>query len=362
MENFINIDKNMVASSTIGDVEVKWYNAKNAPLKLYGFCEEELSKGNYYRVPSSVAEATSEGVFNLSKESAGGRVRFATNSPYIAIRAKFSVVGKSTHLTLISSAGFDLYVDGEYGVKFVKEFRMTYEMVDSYEQIVYLPNEKLQTYTINFPVHSVVTELLVGVSPTAIVSEPNEYKNIPPFVFYGSSIVHGTAATRPGLIYPAIISREFNVDFKDIGFSGQARGEQPMAKWLATLPASVFVCDYDHNAPDVEHLKNTHFAFYETYRKTNPKTPYIMITRPDFYTQYRDQEEIFTRREIIMQSYLKARALGDKNVYFIDGLSFNYEPSTYDLTVDACHPNDAGFIRMANAISTIIRYALENQN
>ena len=60
-----------------------------------------------------------------------------------------------------------------------------------------------------------------------------------------------------------------------------------------------------------------------------------------------------------MTSYLKARAAGDKNVYFIDGTSFNYAPHQYDTSVDSVHPNDAGFIRMADSIGTVIRHALE---
>ena len=60
-----------------------------------------------------------------------------------------------------------------------------------------------------------------------------------------------------------------------------------------------------------------------------------------------------------MESYLRARAAGDKNVYFVDGLSFAYASHQYDYSVDSIHPNDAGFIRMADAIGTVIRHALE---
>ena len=35
---------------------------------------------------------------------------------------------------------------------------------------------------------------------------------------------------------------------------------------------SIFVCDYDHNAPNVEHLAKTHFPFYEIIRAKNPET------------------------------------------------------------------------------------------
>jgi len=358
MENYINIDKNMIVQSTIGDTDVVWYDVRKAPFSLHGF-HEPVTMPYFCRVPTDVAEATSEGVAKLSKESAGGRVRFSTNSPYIAIRANFLVVGRSSHLTLISSAGFDLYIDGEFGSRFVKEFRMTYDMVDTYEQIVMLDGENMRSFTINFPVHSVVESLEIGLKPGAIVDAPRPYRNIAPVIFYGSSIVHGTAATRPGYTYSAMISRNLNVDFRNIGFSGQAKGERALGEWMATLPMSVFVCDYDHNAPNVAHLEATHYPLYEIIREKNPDVPYIMVTRPDYWTLPAQQESILKRRDLIMSSYLKARAAGDKNVYFIDGMSFNVAPHQYEMSVDGVHPNDAGFIRMADSIGTVVRHVLE---
>ena len=151
------------------------------------------------------------------------------------------------------------------------------------------------------------------------------------------------------------------MDFRNFGFSGNAKGEAVLAKWLATLPMSVFVCDYDHNAPTVEHLRETHYAFYEIIREKNPSVPYIMITRPNYWTMIRDQEMILQRRDVVMSSYLKARSQGDKNVYFIDGMSFNVSPNQYGMTVDHVHPNDTGFMRMADSIGTVIKHILEKR-
>ena len=362
MESYINIDKNMIVNTTIGDAEVIWRSVKEEPFSLHGF-EDPYNTPYFIRVPFSVAAATSPGVDKLSRESAGGGVRFATDSPYIAIRAKFRVVGRSSHLTLISSAGFDLYTDGEYGSRFVKEFRMDMAMTNSYEQIVQLGKGVMRSYTINFPVHSVVESLEIGLKPDARLEKTAyPYRDVQPVIFYGSSIVHGTAATRPGLTYSAIISRDLNLDYKNIGFSGQAKGERAMAEWLGELPMSVFVCDYDHNAPTAEHLEKTHYAFYEIIRKANPDVPYIMVTRPDYWPQLNNWENILKCRDVIMASYLKARASGDKNVYFIDGLSFNSCPHQYEMTVDAVHPNDAGFVRMAEGIGAVIKHALEKKS
>ena len=54
-----------------------------------------------------------------------------------------------------------------------------------------------------------------------------------------------------------------------------------------------------------------------------------------------------------------SRAAGDKNVYFVDGISFNAIAHQYETTVDGVHPNDFGFVRMAEGIGATIRHALE---
>lgn len=358
MDSYINLDKNMIVNTYIGDTEVVWHDVRCTPFSLHGLYSPE-TEPFFHRLPFDIAAATSEGVYKLSQESTGGRVRFSTNSPYIAIRVKYRIVGRSPHLTLVSSAGFDLYIDGEFGSRFVKEFRMPYDMVDRYEQIIHLDNEILRSFTINFPIHAVIESLEIGLKPTAILKSARPYRDIKPMVFYGSSIVHGTAASRSGYIYPSIISRMLNIDFRDFGFSGQAKGESVLAHWLAALPMSVFVCDYDHNAPTVEHLEATHYSMYKIIREKNPELPYIMISRPDYWTQIAEQSHILKRRDVIMSSYLKARQTGDENVYFIDGLSFFIEPHQYDHSMDGIHPNDVGFLRMADSIGTVIRHIFE---
>lgn len=359
MKSYIELDKNLAVNTTIGDAEVTWHDVRNSPFSLHGFYKSDGS--TFRRVPEDVAVATSEKVGKISEESAGGRVRFTTDSPYIAIRAKFSAVGRSPHLTMLSTVGFDLYIDGEFGSRFVKEFRMPYDMTDSYEQILHLECSKKRTYTINFPLRSVVESLEIGLKPNSFLGEAVPYRDIEPLVFYGSSIVHGVGASRPGLAYPAIISRDMNIDYQNLGFSGNALAETAIAEWISTLPMSVFIFDYDHNTPNTEHLANTHYKFYETVRKNNPDVPFIMISAPDYWPRAKDWESLLEHRDVIMESYLKARALGDKNVYFIDGISFNVAPHQYEMTLDSVHPNDSGYIRMADSIGSVIKHILEKR-
>ena len=100
MESYINLDKNMIVNTTIGDVEVEWHDVRDIPFELYGFYEPQVSP-MFSRMPRDVAASVGEKIEKLSLESTGGRVRFSTNSPFIAIRAKFLAVGKTQHMPLI---------------------------------------------------------------------------------------------------------------------------------------------------------------------------------------------------------------------------------------------------------------------
>ena len=360
MNSYTNVDKNLVVNRTIGDADVIWYDVRKAPFSLHGLYDP-ITEPIFRRLPKSVGDATSKGVSLLCEMSAGGRVRFSTDSPYIAIRARFRSIDRHPVIAMIAGNGFDLYTDGEFGSRYLGAYRMPYDMEDSYEQILHLPCSTHRTYTINFPLRAVVESLEIGLKPDASLSSARPYRNLDPIVVYGSSIVHGVAASRPGNAYPAILSRSFNMDVLNLGFSGKAKGEPVLAEWMAKLPMSVFVCDFDHNTHNAQELEAAHYPLYEIIRKQNPTVPYIMITRPNFSTCQELKENILQRREVVMRSYLRAREAGDRNVYFIDGMSFFVEPHAYEFTTDTVHPNDAGFIRMADSIGTVIRYILETE-
>lgn len=123
-----------------------------------------------------------------------------------------------------------------------------------------------------------------------------------------------------------------------------------MAEYLAQIPCSVFVCDYDHNAPSAAHLRNTHEPLYRVFRAAQPTTPIVFVTKPDFHPGTEDEK----RRAIIRATYEKAVAEGDRAVYFIDGETLFEGDWRDSCTVDGCHPNDLGFSRMATVIGGVV--------
>ena len=137
------------------------------------------------------------------------------------------------------------------------------------------------------------------------------------------------------------------MDYINFGFSGSAKGEPEMAEFIASVPMSIFVMDYDYNAPDALHLQKTHEPFYQIIREKNPTLPIIMLSNPNYRIKKEDSE---ARLAIIRTTYENALKNGDKNVYLISGENFYDENDPYSCTMDNVHPNDIGMQRMAREI------------
>ena len=77
----------------------------------------------------------------------------------------------------------------------------------------------------------------------------------------------------------------------------------------------------------------------------------VMISKPDVDGREGDGER---RKRIIIDTYDRARAEGDRNVYFINGDTLFDGAFRDDCTVDGTHPNDLGFFRMASVIGDLL--------
>lgn len=349
--NISEIDANFKVETNIDKTDIRFLDARQDPFKIYGVFYES---GMFRRMPESVAATVSPAVLRLHANTAGGRVRFITDSPYVAIKAKMGSICRMSHFALTGGAGFDLYI-GQNGedVRHIKTFVPPYDMQDGYENVHTFAGPGVREITIHFPLYSEVCELYIGLSESATVSAPTPYRYEKPVVYYGSSITQGGCASRPGMSYQNIISRRLNCDHINLGFSGNAKAEVEIAEYIKGLDMSVFVYDYDHNAPTLRHLQETHERMFRIIREANPELPIVCASRPKVRLSKSDQE----RLEIIKTTYETARSKGDQNIYLIEGCKL-MELAGTEGTVDTTHPTDFGFASMAKAFGDLLETLL----
>ena len=333
---------------------IKFYNVRTAPFSIHGLYEPQ-NGGQFLRIPEEIAKNTNKHIADgLYRNTAGGRVRFATDSDTLIVKATRTPEEVNGRIAPYLEFGFDLYIATAQGPRLLAAARPA----PTEEENVYLHTFKLpegeKELTLYFPCYGSVADLELGFDTEATVSEHTPYTYQKPVLFYGSSITQGCAASRPGKAYPAILSHRFDFDFINLGFAGSCRGEEILCKHMASLELGAFVSDYDHNRSCATSLADNHYRVYEIIREKHPDIPYYMISRPDFYYNEAD----FDRRAVVMESYLKAWRGGDRNVYFIDGSAFFATPDKLEYTLDGIHPTDDGFLRMADLIGAVFANTL----
>ena len=302
------IDKNLLVHSEITEPDIMWLNIRQEPFQLHGILYDEERKC-YTRLPQEIAEQVSAGVAFLNFDSTGGRVRFRTNSSFIGIHALMDNDLTFPHMSLTGQSSFDLYRKkaGEATDIFYHTYVPPVGMKTGYSA-PWPTDGAMAEYCINFPSYDRVKELYIALKKDALLEAPAPYRHSLPVVYYGSSITQGGCASRPGNNYQSIISRDLNTDYINLGFSGSGKAEDVMVDYLAGLKMSVFVCDYDHNAPDTDYLTRTHLPLYRKIREKHPDLPIIFLSAPDILLRPAD---FAPRRDIVRKTYETALAEGD---------------------------------------------------
>ena len=360
MFDIAKLDPNFSVETTIKTDDTVFYDVKENLFCLYGLHYED---GSYLRMPKAAAQAVSPAVFALNTNTAGGRVRFLTDSPFVSIVADMPVQKPENNHSPTGSSSFDLFVDGRYKTTFV--YPMSNPSENGYVSRKHIPHGYLvytdgeigngdrgtHELTIHFPLYHAVRELRIGLNKGAKFLPAPPYKTGKRAITYGSSITQGGSASIPGLAYSNILALRHGIDLVNLGFSGNAKGEDAMCDYIISQAPDIFIMDYDHNAPTLEHLKNTHERFFLRFRKAHPKTPVILLSAPNYDCA---PTWFGPRREVVRATYENAVKNGDKNVYFIDGETL-FGTEHRDLcTVDGTHPNDIGHLRMADGISRVL--------
>jgi lysophospholipase L1-like esterase len=332
---------------------MKWLNCTEAPLRLYGLNHIELNKGEYWRLPTELIAKMPQYEL-LGRRAVGSRLRFCTDAPKVHIRFTMSDEKVDRAMGLPAAAGIDVYIgsgpDSRYA-GYVAPAVYGYKDISIEGEII--KKAAMETVTLNLPRNEALSSLEIGVGDEYAIEASPEYRIKNPIVFYGSSITEGGCAPRPGTAYTSIVARWLDADYYNYGFSGRAKGELVFAEFIAGHEnMSAFVMDYDHNAPSPEHLAQTHRPFFELIRKERPTLPVVIMTRPDFD---RDPEDSELRRRVVYETYNAAVLSGDKNTYFVDGQQFFGQYGRDECTIDGCHPNALGFMRMAEVVYPLLR-------
>jgi len=290
----------------------------------------------------------SSGYDKLLKHLSAATLRFRTDASEISLKIAFANQTLNlAHFSNRGSAGIDIYVGSGTERYYVGESGESYTG-SSIVKTVKLPGEYTEVQ-INLPLYGGIKSIQIGFSDSdASVAPALERVYKAPIVLYGASEVQGACASRPGLSYPGLLTRMLDVDFYSLACSGLGWADLPMAEYIADLDMTALVI-----TPSSGDFPDRIYDFYKIIREKNPDLPII------YYGSLRaadEQEENRVKRDNVLKAqYERAKAEGDKNVYYFDIVGkISVEDNRDLLSVDFAHPNDLGFYYMAESIYHIL--------
>ena len=336
------------------DTELDWYNVQDWGVEGKGFVECE----RYFdRLPAVAKAEVRDAVWSLSRHSAGMLARFETDARDIHVRYDlFSARLDMNHMPATGVSGIDLYGRNEDGEdRWIKVTRPDSQHVEQklFSGIDPRPSGQPRLYTAYLPLYNGVNQLELGV-PKGSTFKPVAPRKEKPIVFYGTSIMHGACASRPGMSISALLGRRYNIPTINLGFSGNGRLELEVGKYLAQLDPAVYCIDCLPNLQGPQVAERAE-PLVKLLRQSRPTTPIVLVedrtyTNAPFFQTSRDRHA--ASRQALRTAYKNLKAAGDDHLYYLEGdiqLGSDGEAAT-----DGSHPNDLGFMRYAEAYATVL--------
>ena len=332
-----------------------WITPHDPRLEIRGAAWLAENNADLIRLPHRLKDQLPPAVWNLGLSPSGVRIRFRTDSTRLAIKLAYPSPPNMANMHAFGQTGVDLYIDGVYRSTAIapKDASPTVPVEHVYFENLPKQDRELTLY---LPLYKPVKVLGLGLDDDAKITKARRFAAAKPVVFYGTSITQGGCASRSGMSYQAILARQLNLDFVNLGFSGNGKGEPVVANMVAEIDASAFVLDFSQNNPTVESFREAFEPFLATLRAKHPETPIVAVTAISS-----SRETVGGRLDQMRQhvrDIVNARiAKGDRKLTLVEGTAL-LGPNRLDGLVDGTHPNDLGFQWMADGLAPHIAAVL----
>lgn len=333
-----------------------WHDASRYP--LIGKAGS-ASLTRYERLPAALQGKVRDAVWYLGRNSAGLAVRFRSNSTSVKAKWTSMFSNSMNHMTETGVRGLDLYVlmDGKW--RFAGSGRPGGKTTEAV--LVSEMTPEFREYMLYLSLYDGVDSLEIGVDEGAVVempavASPSREK---PVVMYGTSILQGGCASRPGMAHTNIIGRCLDREVINLGFSGNALLDFEIAELMASVPdPGVFVLDYVPNA-SAGMIDEKGERFFRILRDSHPDVPIVFIEDPEFPHSVFDasiRAEIEQKNRAQRALYERLRKSGERRLYYIGSKGMIGDDG--EATVDGIHFTDLGMERYVSHVLPVLKKAL----
>lgn len=352
---FEKLDKNFLRADP--ESGLNWVDVRAFQIEGRGWTDTARP---FARFPAKAKGVVRDPVWELSQHSAGLCIRFKTDSA--SVSARWTLLNENlamSHMPATGVSGLDLYIRDEsrpFGRKYHWIGFGKPEAKNNQAELVGGLREGTHEFMLYFPLYNGIESLEIGLPQDASLEPITRSEK--PIVMYGTSILHGGCASRPGMSYPAIMGRRLDYPVINLGFSGNGQAEPEVAELLAELAPEVYVLDYCPNV-GAEGVRERTEPFVQIIRSARPETPIVMVENIVYqkHLYVPGVREGYQNKNIEFRAaYDRLRAAGVKHLLYVP--AENLLGDDGEGTVDGVHPTDVGFMRMAETISPVVEALL----
>lgn len=301
----------------------------------------------YERLPAKLKDVSRPPVWGLGKNTAGLAVRFRSDSRQIAVKWEVLTDRKMNHMAPTGTKGLDLYCLENGAWTYVNTAIPTGKTSEA--TIISNMERKERELMLYLPLYDGVISIEIGIDSSAFIGQPkiNLPEQSKPVVAYGTSILQGGCASRPGMAHTNILSRKLNREVINLGFSGNGQLDYEIAELMAECDASLYILDFMPNV-SVAQINDRTEKFFRILRNKRPNTPIVFIENPMYPRAKYDQKvqkTVREKNEALHAVFNELKAKKEKNIWLIP--SAGMIGTDGEGTVDGTHFTDLGFMRYA---------------
>ncbi len=349
MRRIEQLDPNMVTRDAEG--ELAWYDLQSMGVEGQGWPDASTA---YTRLPRKAKARVRPPVWDLSRHAAGLCVRFATDATRIC--ADWALSGESLamdHMPASGVSGMDLYVQtGRKGWRWLGIGRV--QALRNRKSLAHSLPPGRREYLLYLPLYNGLKRARLGL-PVGATLEPLSPPTAKPVVFYGTSIVQGGCASRPGMAYPSILGRRLGLWTINLGFSGNGCMEPEVGKLLAEIDAACYVLDPLPNN-DTQGVVDRMGPLVRCLRTAHPDTPIVLVENISYAYSHLNPgaaEDLRKKNAALRGVKQDLERDGIRNLHLIPGTGLLGDDD--EATVDGVHPTDVGFLRMARMMAPVLK-------
>ena len=330
-----------------------------AEFPLYGKISDKTN-ARYERLPSELYGVSRDPVWYLGRHSAGLFVRFRSNSTSIHVKWESTFNNTMTHMTDTGTKGLDLYAvhNGRW-----RHVCSAQPQGKTSERTIIKDMDSIEReYMLYLSLYDGVSSLEIGVDEGSFIAPPalDSPSREKPVVMYGTSLLQGGCANRPGMAYTNIISRRLDREVFNLGFSGNALLDMEVARLMASVEEpGLFILDYAPNAY-ADMIDENGEEFFRVIRDAHPDVPVIFVEDVIFPFSVFDNrilKEVTKKNDAQKRLFAKLKKAGEKRIFYVSAEGMIGDDG--EATIDGTHFTDLGMMRYVDHLMPVIRKALK---